>query len=194
MSVLEIQAKNAALFHYRLAVLMACLILLSWAWFPARLHAAVSELAEKKENVAEVGLDFGQVRAKRIKPGQEFTIPVFIDSGSHPLGAYTIWLLFDPKILNVVSITGGNAQGFTENPVTDPRKFRAGDLLFDGSNTASLTAPTGKSVVAMLRWKAIGIGSSTVTVSAANLSDTDGRKLASHGSSGTVKVATSSQH
>lgn len=167
---------------------MACLFLLSWAWFPASLHAAVRELAEKKEPVAEVGLDFRQVRAKRIKPGQEFTIPVFIDPGSHPLGAYTIRLIFDPKILNVVSITGGSAQGFTENPVTDPRKFRAGDLLFDGSNAVSLTAPTGKSVVAMVRLKAIGIGSSTVSVSAANLSDTDGRTLASHGSSGTVKV------
>ncbi|MCX7765109.1 MAG: cohesin domain-containing protein [Candidatus Sumerlaeia bacterium] len=49
-------------------------------------------------------------------PGVTFSVPVYINTGDQPLGAYTFSLLFDPTLLYVVSIDSGIALQFDCSP------------------------------------------------------------------------------
>jgi len=50
--------------------------------------------------------------------GQQFTVEVAIDVGTRPLGAYTITVDYDPTVVTVASVAGGNTTEFSGTPAT----------------------------------------------------------------------------
>src|SRR3989454_9016733 len=51
--------------------------------------------------------------------GQRFTIEVAIDVGTTPLGAYSIAVTYDPAVLTLASVAGGNTAEFSDKPTTN---------------------------------------------------------------------------
>lgn len=84
-------------------------------------------------------------------PGVTFSVPVYINTGAQPLGAYTFSIAFDPVLLYVVSIESGTALQFDCSPqgccVSNSNAFTQGFCLLTAHQGESLTQPTGESLV-----------------------------------------------
>src|SRR2546427_113065 len=105
--------------------------------------------------------------------GQQFTIEVAIDVGTTPLGAYSIAVTYDPAVLTLASVSGGNTAEFSGKPTTNTPT--PGTTNLNAFQSASLTSPTGVVSVAMITFD-IGATASTTTaigLTVKNLFDTN---------------------
>ena len=79
-------------------------------------------------------------------PGQQFEIKLFVDVGAGELGSYSFEFTYDPLVVNVVSITGGDSPEFSAPPVTNPGTFSSGTTplaaIQSGPNTGFLSVAT----------------------------------------------------
>ncbi len=73
--------------------------------------------------------------------GQPFTIDVTIDVGTTALGAYSIVVTYDPAVLTLVSVGGGNTTEFSGKPTTNTPT--PGTTNLNAFQSTSLTSPTG---------------------------------------------------
>src|SRR5207244_6354962 len=80
--------------------------------------------------------------------GQQFTIEVAIDVGTTPRGAYSIAGTYDPAVLTLASVSGGNAAEFSGKPTTNTPT--PGTTNLSAFQSVSLTSPTGVVSVAMI--------------------------------------------
>ncbi len=88
-------------------------------------------------------------------PGQQFTIEVAVDVGADALGSYFIEFLYDPLVVNVVSVDGGASPEFGASPTTDPTSFASGVTPLAAAQ-GSMLSPTGIVSVATLTLEAVG--------------------------------------
>src|SRR3989442_3268677 len=84
----------------------------------------------------------------RVQAGQQFTIEVAIDVGTTPLGAYSIAVTYDPAVLTLASVSGGNTAEFSAKPTTNTPT--PGTTNLSAFQSVSLTSPTGVVSVAMI--------------------------------------------
>jgi len=105
--------------------------------------------------------------------GQQFTIEIAIDVGTTPLGAYSIAVTYDPAVLTLAAVTGGNTAEFAGKPTTN--KPTPGTANLSALQSASLTSPTGVVSIAMVTFDIVTTASATTAVSLAvkNLFDTN---------------------
>src|SRR3989475_10928394 len=105
--------------------------------------------------------------------GQQFTIEVAIDVGTTPLGAYSIAVTYDPAVLTLASVAGGNTAEFSGKPTTNTPT--PGTTNLSAFQSASLTSPTGVVSVAMLAFSVAATASATtdLALTATTLSDTN---------------------
>src|SRR2546427_10583196 len=63
------------------------------------------------------------------QPGTQFSTEVTINVGTTPLGAYGITLTYDPAVVTIASVVGGNTPQFSTAPTTDSSTFTSGTTL-----------------------------------------------------------------
>src|SRR5207247_6890117 len=97
--------------------------------------------------------------------GQQFTIEIAIDVGTTPLGAYSIAVTYDPAVLTLAAVTGGNTAEFAGKPTTN--KPTPGTANLSALQSASLTSPTGVVSIAMLTFDIVKTASATMAGSLA---------------------------
>jgi hypothetical protein len=90
-----------------------------------------------------------------------FESNVLIDTGSQPLGAYTIAINYGSTVLTVNQVTGGTAQGFTDDPVTNPADFPTGRTRISAFNSTSKVSPAGIVHVATITFNVVGAPASS---------------------------------
>src|SRR5439155_20792586 len=91
--------------------------------------------------------------------GQQFTIEVAIDVGTTPLGAYAIAVTYDPAVLTLASVAGGNTAEFSGKPTTNTPT--PGTTNLSAFQSVSLTSPTGVVSVAMIGFSVAATASAT---------------------------------
>src|SRR3989441_7657459 len=94
--------------------------------------------------------------------GQQFTIEVAIDVGTTPLGAYSIAVTYDPAVLTLASVGGGNTTEFSGKPTTNTPT--PGTTNLSAFQSASLTSPTGVVSVAMITFSVAATASATTAI------------------------------
>ena len=95
-------------------------------------------------------------------PGQQFTIEVAIDVGTTPLGAYSIAVTYDPAVLTLASVAGGNTAEFSGKPTTNTPT--PGTTNLSTFQSVSLTSPTGVVSVAMITFSVAATASTTTAI------------------------------
>src|SRR3989475_3429256 len=106
-------------------------------------------------------------------PGQQFTIGITSDVGTTPLGAYSIAVTYDPAVLTLASVAGGNTAEFSDKPTTNTPT--PGTTNLSAFQSVSLTSPTGVVSVAMIAFSVAATASATtdLALTATTLSDTN---------------------
>src|SRR5213594_1004721 len=94
--------------------------------------------------------------------GQQFTIEVAIDVGTTPLGAYSIAVTYDPAVLTLASVAGGNTAEFSGRPTTNTPT--PGTTNLSAFQSVSLTSPTGVVSVAMIAFSVAATASATTAI------------------------------
>ena len=94
--------------------------------------------------------------------GQQFTIEVAIDVGTTPLGAYSIAVTYDPAVLTLASVGGGNTAEFSGKPTTNTPT--PGTTNLSAFQSVSLTSPTGVVSVAMITFSVAATASATTAI------------------------------
>ena len=94
--------------------------------------------------------------------GQQFTIEVAIDVGTTPLGAYSIAVTYDPAVLTLASVSGGNTAEFSGKPTTNTPT--PGTTNLSAFQSVSLTSPTGVVSVAMITFSVAATASATTAI------------------------------
>src|SRR5437899_1924767 len=94
--------------------------------------------------------------------GQQFTIEVAIDVGTTPLGAYSTAVTYDPAVLTLASVSGGNTAEFSGNPTTNTPT--PGTTNLSAFQSVSLTSPTGVVSVAMIAFSVAATASATTAI------------------------------
>src|SRR3989442_65157 len=97
--------------------------------------------------------------------GNQFTTEVTIDVGpTTALGAYSIQLSYDPTVLTIASVAGGNTAEFSGAPTTDPASFTTGTTNISAFQSSSLTSPTGVVSVTKITFNVVGTVSTTTSI------------------------------
>lgn len=103
-------------------------------------------------------------------------VEISIDSRNQPLGAYTLTLRFDPRVLQVQEIGSGDLARFPDLPRANPASFASGTVTIAGFQTAGLT-PTGRTRVATVFFASAAPGVSSLSASLETLVDPDGQPI-----------------
>lgn len=113
-------------------------------------------------------------------PGQEFQVDITVEMGSDVLGSYLFRFVYDPAVVNIVSIDGGLTSEFSAPPTSDPAMFTTGSTLFAASQP-SMTSPSGFISVAQLTLVAVGLEaeSSNLDVEIISLNDGNTQPISS---------------
>lgn len=105
-----------------------------------------------------------------------------------PLGAYTLQLSFDPSVLELVGIGGGDAE-FAAVPFNNPGKFSTGVVRFSAFQASRMDRPTGQCHVATFTFRPrVARARTTVEVAAIVLADTHGVRYQTHQRHKTVMI------
>src|SRR5206468_8728208 len=97
-------------------------------------------------------------------PDQQFTIEVAIDTGTTPLGAYGITITYDPAVLTIASVTGGNTSEFATQPTTNTTTFTTGSTPISAFQQFNATGPSGVVSVAHVTFNAAGAASGSTDI------------------------------
>ncbi len=98
--------------------------------------------------------------------GNNFSMPLTVDSGTSALGDYTVTISFPTNLLQLTGVLGGNGE-FSSPPAT-VNSNTAGQVTYVHQQTTSLTSPTGTVVVSRLSFTAIGAGGNTAPLTILN--------------------------
>ena len=71
--------------------------------------------------------------------GQQFTIEIAIDVGTTPLGAYSIAVTYDPAVLTLAAVTGGNTAEFSGKPTTTTTSSTSSTTTTSSTSTSTTT-------------------------------------------------------
>jgi len=109
----------------------------------------------------------------------QFIGDVSVDTGGGALGAYTLAVTYDTRILRVDSIAGGTTREFAANPITNSADFATGRVRLAAFNTASLTSPIGIANVARITFAVINATSpsASIGIEVTTLATTDGTRI-----------------
>jgi len=124
----------------------------------------------KKSNFTAIGMlimllmvakSFAGIRAtafpieSNITTGQQITIPVEVSISALPgkMGSFTASLTWDPTVLQFISYTPGDAQGFS-HPVVNTENTKDGKLVFAAANPSG---GEGKIQLLYIAFKVVGI-------------------------------------
>ena len=78
-----------------------------------------------------------------VQTGEQLATGITVDVGTTPLGAYSLTVTYDPTVLTIASVEGGNSPEFAGTPTTNPGSFTSGSTNISAFQTGSLTGPTG---------------------------------------------------
>jgi hypothetical protein len=113
----------------------------------------VSALVSMQSFAAEIIVGVPSINPE---PGQQFEVDISIDAGSEVLGSYDFHFLYNPAVVNIVSISGGQTPEFVQPPATNPSSFLTGETPLAATNS-SLVSPSGMVHVATITVVAVGI-------------------------------------
>ena len=109
-------------------------------------------------------------------PGQQFEVEITVDTGADVLGNYFFNFIYDPAVINIVTINGGSTAEFSTPPTTDTSTFAAGVTPFAASH-GNMISPVGLTSVARITFQTVGLPGDAsplniaiVTLGAANAS------------------------
>ena len=92
-------------------------------------------------------------------------VDIYLDTGSHPLAAYTIELRYDPQVVAVLDVSHPGRGGFPGTPMVEPASFARGVTRIVGLHTGA-SLPRGRVRVARVHFRpASASGSSSLSVS-----------------------------
>lgn len=112
--------------------------------------------------------------SRTVLPGAVFALDVVVDNVVD-LGAFEFTLVFDPAVVNVKSVSlgpflasTGRSVGMAEPAIDNS----AGSLAFAGFSYGTVAGPSGTGTVAQVTLQAMAVGSSSLTFTQAQLTDT----------------------
>src|SRR5262249_17439116 len=119
-------------------------------------------------------------------PGQQFQVEVTIDVGTTPLGAYGITVTYDPALVTIASVTGGNTAEFQTQPTTNSTTFTSGSTPVSAFQQFNPTGPTGVVSVAKITFNTAPTASGTANIGLAfrSLFDTSANPITVTSASG----------
>ncbi|MEN8149987.1 MAG: hypothetical protein ABFS86_09195 [Planctomycetota bacterium] len=79
-----------------------------------------------------------------------------IDAGEAPLAAWQVEVTYDPATTKVLSLEGGETEGFREAPHHDRRGLEGGRIVIASYVPADTAAPAGETRVARLHLQTTG--------------------------------------
>jgi len=108
-----------------------------------------------------------------VRAGEQFATGLTIDVGTTALGAYSITVVYDPAVLTIAAVNGGDATKFSAKPAT--KKPTPGMTNIAAFQSSSLTSPTGVVNVAKVTFDVAPVASTTTSIGldVVNLFDTD---------------------
>lgn len=124
------------------------------------------------------------------RTGGAFTSEITIDVGTHPLGAYTLTITYDPAFVTIASVDGGTTLEFASAPIANPGDFASGHTLISAFNSTSAMSPMGTVSVARPSFSVVGVAGSSpaLGLELMTLVDTDGQPIATSAGGCTVPV------
>jgi hypothetical protein len=126
-----------------------------------------------------------------VPTGAQLATEITVDVGTIPLGAYSLTVTYDPTVLTIASVAGGNRPEFAGAPTTNPGSFTSGRTNIAAFQTSSLTGPTGVVSVTRVRFNVVGTTATTTSVglTVGNLFDTNSNPIA-HTATGCMVMVT----
>jgi hypothetical protein len=117
--------------------------------------------------------------ASTVPPGATFVVNVVVDNAAD-LGGVQFTMTFDPAVVKVQNVALGSFLGSTGRTVgaVGPVTPTVGTCEFGGFSYGAAAGPNGTGNVASLTLQAVALGSSNLTFTAAQLTDTQWNPLA----------------
>ena len=103
-------------------------------------------------------------------------VDIWLDCDTNKLGAYTVELNYDPKIISVSDIKTAGTDGFPGAPMANPATYMSGKTVIIGMYTGK-DLPDKKVKIARVTFKPLLSGTSPLAVSIQNAYDTEGQPL-----------------
>lgn len=100
----------------------------------------------------------------QLTPGQTFDAEITVDTDTTPLGAYTLRIVYDPAVLKITTIVGGNEPLFAAAPSVDPADLMSGDTRIAAYQSGSLQVPTGAISIATVTFEVVGAAGSASSI------------------------------
>jgi len=99
---------------------------------------------------------------------------VMLDAGTTPVGAYSITVTYDPAVVTIASVAGGETAEFAGTPTTDPASFTTGTTNISAFQSSSLKGPSGVVSAARVTFNVVAKASTATSVglTVRNLFDT----------------------
>ena len=101
-----------------------------------------------------------------VQTGAQLATEVTVDVGMMPLGAYSVTVAYDPTVVRIASVEGGNTAEFAATPTTNADSIASGSAKISAFQTRSLTGPTGVVSVTQLTFN---VGGTVATATALGL-------------------------
>jgi hypothetical protein len=111
-------------------------------------------------------------------PGQQFEVEITVDTGSDILGSYFFNFQYNPAVVSIVSVAGGETAEFSSPPITNPSTFSAGVTPIADAQ-GSMSSPAGSVSVVTLALQASTVvgGTSTLDVEVIELNSAGAEPL-----------------
>ena len=101
-----------------------------------------------------------------VQTGAQIATEVTVDVGTMALGAYSLTVAYDPTVMTIASVEGGNSAEFAGTPTTNAGSFASGSTKIAAFQTSGLTGPTGVVSVTRLTFN---VGGTIATTTALGL-------------------------
>ena len=112
-----------------------------------------------------------------VQTGEQLATGITVDVGTTPLGAYSLTVTYDPTVLTIASVEGGNSPEFAGTPTTNPGSFTNGSTNISAFQTGSLTGPTGVVSITRVRFNVVGATTTSVGLTVGSLFDTNSNPI-----------------
>ena len=112
-----------------------------------------------------------------VQTGEQLATGITVDVGTTPLGAYSLTVTYDPTVLTIASVEGGNSPEFAGTPTTNPGSFTSGSTNISAFQTGSLTGPTGVVSITRVRFNVVGATTTSVGLTVGSLFDTNSNPI-----------------
>src|SRR5207247_2163316 len=118
-----------------------------------------------------------------VQSGTQFTTELTIDVGTTPLGAYGVTVTYDPAVVTIASVSGGNTQQFATAPTTDSSTFASGSTPISSFQAMTVNGPTGVVSVAKVTFNVVATTNTSTSIGLAfrNLFDTSSSPIPTTG-------------